>query len=878
MKKRRMNWAAALLALSLALTACGADGKKPELADPAFVAAPNYIAEDLSLPEDTGELFGSCTDGESLWYLMAGEGEASARLYRADLADGRVEELPDYRSPEAPEGAQIRRYGPVLAPDGTLWVYEEWWIPHYDLPEGFDPETDLKGPYFTGQDEFLHLNQLDPRTGKEKRLADLSEAARALDLADTFGAIDFTVDKDGNLYLAGPGGVAVLDGGGKHLFTLETDIPDTGMSGGAGGRLVLLPDGRAAVLTVQPGAREVRTIDPAARDWGKDAYPVPDGVGAVFGGREPCQFYFVQDNVLYGAVAGETIPQRLLPLENTGLEGYEGMSCFALLEEGRLAMLTRRVPEGGRWDEAQVRLALLSPTNQLPEDGKIRVVYGTIGDDPYVRSRIKAFNRKSADYYIEYRSYTDGAVWNSREERLAVWDAARLRLNAEIAAGRAPDIMSDALPLDLYAQAGYLEDLWPWIDGDPDISREGLMEHVLDCASIDGRLYSVGSSFTIRTAVASRAAAGTRTGWTLEEMTDACGGAVPKICSWGGWFLYEMNADDTLYQLLSGNLGRYVDWETGRCRFDSGDFKDLLRLCTGAGTGETLYDPVTLPLWENPPVLCETTLRSVQDLVLWDTVFGGPESVLPAEDYEAALWDAGVLYTFVSEHNGQECTSYRNARFLGQMEALMEGGMGRRVAAGAVSGLPDGKVYAAFAGLPSADGPGSSFTLEDRMAISASSQPQVKEGAWAFVRSLLLPGGYLQKESFEGVESVFGTGFPINRPDFEALLEPRWCRVDGDGEIIPDKDGQPIPAPAEWPFVLYGEPVVLAAYRMTPTQAQMDRFWDLYNAIDRMSGEDEELLDLIREQAGAYFAGDRSLAETAEQIQRRATLYVNEKR
>ena len=65
---------------------------------------------------------------------------------------------------------------------------------------------------------------------------------------------------------------------------------------------------------------------------------------------------------------------------------------------------------------------------------------------------------------------------------------------------------------------------------------------------------------------------------------------------------------------------------------------------------------------------------------------------------------------------------------------------------------------------------------------------------------------------------------------------------------------------------------------MPPNEAQMERFWRLYDSIDRMSGDDRMLQDIILEQAAPYFAGDKSLEETADLIQRRAQLYVNENR
>ena len=864
---------ALLLAMALCLPACGGgNGRNKNTTELAFRSAPNYTAVDVSLPADTGEFFGSCTDGKSIWFLLAGEESASAQLFRADLEDGTAEALEEYRPPEIPAEASQRRYGPVLAPDGTLWVYETWVVFHYDLPENFNPDTDLKGTYYAGQDEFLHLRQLDPVTGREKKLVDLSEAAMVLDLADTFGITDFTVDGEGRVYLTAPGGVAVLDGRGKFLFALEADIPDTGMNGSAGGRLVLLPDGTAAVLTSQPGGkRAVRTIDAGARDWGAEIFDMPGGAGALFSGREPCLFYYIRENVLYGVVSMEEPSQRLLALADTRLKGYGGTVCFALLDGGRLAVLTRRIPDSSRMNAEQLQLALLSPTDQLPEDGKIRITYGSIGENIYVMDRIRRFNEANDTYYVEHRDYSEGALAeaSTKEELDAARDAAQKRLAGEIAAGRIPDILSSSLPLDACARAGLLEDLWPWIDNDPEISRENLMVRVLECASSNGSLYRIGGSFTIETAAASAKRAGKRTSWTLEEIMEAYGGTVPEIY-WGSThWQYKASAAQTLRNLLSMDLGRYVDWETGKCRFDREDFKDLLRLCASAGEEKSDGRTASPALWENVPVLCQAMLASVQDLTAWDAAFGGPESL---NDYESRLWDAGVLYTFISPFNGQECTNYSSCPHA--VNIALNRQFSYAAAGDAAIGAPDGKLYAAFPGFPSGSGAGSSFSLQDSTAVSASSR--VKEGAWEFVRQLLLPGGSLRTESFDGAEFSSSEGFPMDRGDFERTLEPQWCRVDGDGEIILDQNGQPVEAAQD--LIAVGDPASVIAYQMAPSQAQVDRFWALYNAIDHVSGGDGALLDIIVEQAQPYFAGDKSLAETAKLIQNRAALYVNENR
>ena len=52
----------------------------------------------------------------------------------------------------------------------------------------------------------------------------------------------------------------------------------------------------------------------------------------------------------------------------------------------------------------------------------------------------------------------------------------------------------------------------------------------------------------------------------------------------------------------------------------------------------------------------------------------------------------------------------------------------------------------------------------------------------------------------------------------------------------------------------------------------------LYNAIDSISTYDENIYNIVNEVAGGYFNGDKTVQDTAKQIQDRVTLYVNEQR
>ena len=67
-------------------------------------------------------------------------------------------------------------------------------------------------------------------------------------------------------------------------------------------------------------------------------------------------------------------------------------------------------------------------------------------------------------------------------------------------------------------------------------------------------------------------------------------------------------------------------------------------------------------------------------------------------------------------------------------------------------------------------------------------------------------------------------------------------------------------------------------YDPPPTEEEVQQVIDFYNRVEKMELGDDALFAIIEEQCGPYFAGDRSLDETVDQIQRRAALYVNENR
>ncbi len=468
------TWGKLTLLTLLACLCLAACGEKKTVHKIDWQTAPAYLSEDVALPVETCALNGSCTDGERIYYLTEtrAEGARDFQLCRASLPEGTAEPLEQYQSPSMPEGSGYTFLGPVLGSDGTLWLWEAWSVSHYDLPEDFDEEQETKGKYFTGQDLFYQVRQLDSATGRELAVVDFSAAVQELEKKQPYVSAAFAVDGKGRIYLADNSGVSVLDSRGQVLFTQEATLPYAGVMGSAGTSLALLPDGTVAALTVQSGGkREVRTLDPAAKGWGERRWETPGRVTQIYPGSGGFLFYYKDRDTLWAWEPEGLEGRELLELSAGRLDS--GIMCFAPLEAGRLAALTMSYEDSSTAyiDEGRLRLRLLSPTDKLPD--KIQLVYGTMGLGDGVVFRINQFNQRSEEYHIELRDYYEGGVPRQLSEEQKA--AARKRLYADMAAGNGPDIWDQSLPLDQYARERAFEDLWPWIEGDPDLGREAVM-------------------------------------------------------------------------------------------------------------------------------------------------------------------------------------------------------------------------------------------------------------------------------------------------------------------------------------------------------------------------------------------------------------------
>lgn len=121
------------------------------------------------------------------------------------------------------------------------------------------------------------------------------------------------------------------------------------------------------------------------------------------------------------------------------------------------------------------------------------------------------FNRGNDKYQVKIREYLDPETHDRAE--------AALRMNNDILSDRCPDIL-DLADLDLKALAskGLFMDLNAFLENSALLSPGDFPDNLLEAYTIEGKLITIPSRFSLKTVFGWSAQVGHTSGWTLEEL------------------------------------------------------------------------------------------------------------------------------------------------------------------------------------------------------------------------------------------------------------------------------------------------------------------------------------------------------------------------
>lgn len=850
MKKRSLALLLALVMLAGLFAGCSKpaendDPSKPATTDPSKPATPGektsstdaltakyaYKAEYLSVEQDLQYANLLCATANRV-YLSAetmgdeitetdpttGEeytyNEYVTGIYMLDIETGELSQLDQFAMPEIPEGWEGSSYVNTMkaADDGTLWALVETYSYRYNIPE----DVDQTAPDFDvwSYYEDGESGQKLLHLNADGSLIQEVSIERSGEEEDYYGGIySFEVDASSNLYASDWNKVYVYDKDGTQLFTV-----DMGENGGQICKIDKDTVGLSAYTydeQTQTGSRAFQAIDLQTKALSEETISLPQQVYSFYPGDDVYDIYYEYNSNVFGYNFDTGESEKVVDWLEVDINS-NNLGGYSLLPDGRVVACSTD------WsgDSVRVEIAVLTrvEASSLPQKTAITLACQYLDWD--LRTQIINYNKNSDQYRVVVKDYSENADPSDSTGGL-------MKLNTEIMSGKVPDlfVVNTSMPIDRYAGQGVVADLYQFIDNDAELSRDKLVQAVLKAAETDGKLYELPMTFGLQTAAGLNKVVGDYDTWTLADLQDAMTKLQPDATVFSAYY----TRSDMLNTCISRNISAFVDWTNKEVHFDSDAFVALLEFC-----------------------------NSFPEEFNW-------------EEYD---W----------ETDGDEKTRMNNGRQLLTQISFSSYEDYLYSCYGYDSGLK-------FVGYPSEDGTtGSSFYFNSSFAISAVSPNQ--DVAWAFVRSMLL-------DQVEQAENGELWQFPLLKEANDAMLEKAMTpeyQYDGDGNIQYDENGKPM----MYPKITYGvaregsgsvafagsnaegqdESVVvnedgsISIYALS--QEDADVVLGIIENTQSVSRYDQDILDVILENAAAFFAGDKSAKETAALIQSSVGIYVME--
>ena len=490
----------------------------------------------------------------------------------------------------------------VVADDGTLYTLESlysWWS---DAPEGVEQYSDEWYNYYKSSQTYT-LRRFDAEMNELEKI-DLTSLSDGDD--NNFYPNGFTVGADGTIYIAADQYLVVLGADGTEQFRVEAEnwVQNVGKLG----------DGTVVCQNYGSNGQQLSKVDMQAKSFG-EAYELPQNAyNIIFGGGD-YDIYYTNNINLYGYKFETGESTKLLNWLTIGIDNYN-LNGVNVMEDGRV--VTIQSDYSGTETESELLVLTKQPASSVTE--KKTLTLATMSIDYNSRSAIINFNKTNQNYVIEVLDYSE---YNTDDD----YTAGLTKLTTELMTGNMPDILDlSSLPENQLAAKGMLEDLYPYIDNDPELSRDDIFESVRKALEVNGKLYTTCSGFSIMTVMGASSVVGDTPGWTVDEF-EAALATMPEGCT--PFDAYTTRGNIVNY-MLALDIDSYVNWETGECNFDTDGFKKLLEFVNLFP--ETFdYENYDWSADGNTPervasgkqMLVSTYLSDFSDYQMYKAIFGG---------------------------------------------------------------------------------------------------------------------------------------------------------------------------------------------------------------------------------------------------------------
>lgn len=412
--------------------------------------------------------------------------------------------------------------------------------PEYDNAD-FDWEE-----YYNG---FVYTHTLDT----------LSEDGKLISSVECDASGTVRIDENGDYIIVSNSGIGETD-----IIRIRPDgfsevLPDAGLSCFID--LEKAADGSLILLGQKDGESVLKKWDAAKGVFTDLSLPQTEGMllhGIIAGTSADVPYYVYSDEGIYAVSADSTVSEAVNSLDS-GLPNLSGSSLFCTGENIFAGLIF-----GG---QSGAYLAEISPdTEEKPEAEILTLGCYNVSSD--LSEAITEYNHSQDEYKIQVKKYSE---YDDTDTDIS---KSLLRLNEDIAAGTAPDIIVLWGDHTTLSENGGLMNLYDVMGTNGTYAKEDFLPNYLEATEYDGGLYWIQPCFMMCTLYANTELTGGKTSWTTSEFLEIC-----HECDSKGIGIMDYQKKESFMELvMTGD--RFIDYENGVCSFDSPDFLEALRFAS----------------------------------------------------------------------------------------------------------------------------------------------------------------------------------------------------------------------------------------------------------------------------------------------------------
>lgn len=517
-----------------------------EMGNDGYIYVPQYI--DLSKNNETLSLNNIMIQNNNLFYTVYNwdetTGDNSQKIYKQDLnnlnSKIEAEEIPISLN----GNLNIIQY---LADDNDNLILLLAEYP--PVREGEEASYGLQQPTY-------YLSKYD-KQGNQLLHQDITSA-----LSSEQGNAGYiqtaAIDSLGRIYVSYDQSICLFNSDGQSHGKISTN--DDWISGMGVGR-----DGHVYASFVGSGSKVINKlfrIDFDKKILKNNYANVPQSRGFIATGLE--KSLLINDGIkLYEYDLETQTAVEVLDWSECKING-DFVEAYSVTEDDKIIAIIRDWSgENTTTELVSLKKAVVSEVTQ-----KEIILIGTLRADQSLQKAAVNFNKNNDKYIIKIKEYIDyNAEWTENKYMDGV-----TMLNNDIISGNGPDIISLSGGIDLkdYANKGLLEDLQPYLDNSTELTVDNFLENIIQNFTFEDNLICIPGRFRIQTAVGKTSLVGDKKGWNFED-ANALTDTYPDAS-----FIEYSTKDNMLYNCLYYNIEFFMDYENGKCNFNSDEFKQIL--------------------------------------------------------------------------------------------------------------------------------------------------------------------------------------------------------------------------------------------------------------------------------------------------------------